>query len=107
MRAGGGAIGTRDAGLVPIDVERQFRVERRELAACADAVGELHQVGADLRAFDVLRVRKDFFQRAVLLQERARLLGADQRHAGDVVDAVADERLIVDDLIGANGPVGE
>ena len=54
---------------------------------------------ARLRPADLVDVRVEFVQRAVLLEKLDRRLLADARHAGDVVRAVAGERLEVDELL--------
>ena len=45
-----------------------------------------------------------FVERPELFEQRAGFLGADQRHAGNVVDAVTDQGLEVDDLVGTHPP---
>ena len=85
---------------------------QRHVGAKADEFAAAERVGfaagdvlLHLHAGDFIDVFEDVFQRAVLLQQRRRRLGADAFNAGDVVDAVADHRLVVDHLFRRDSPI--
>src|SRR5262245_28129903 len=58
-----------------------------------------------LLAADLINVGDEVIERAVLLKEPGRRLDANTRNAHDVVHAVADKRLQIDDLFGRHAPV--
>ncbi len=41
------------------------------------------------------------------MQQLGRRLEADARHAGDVIDRIADQRLQIDDLLRLDAPIGQ
>ena len=90
------ALARREIG----DLERQRHVvlHRDELARLAQPVARLPQVVAD-DAGDLVGVREHALERAVLRDPLRRGLGADLLDARNVVDRVADEREVVDDLL--------
>jgi hypothetical protein len=88
--------------------QRQFEVaangdqaprQRQEVERAA-------QVLAD-NATDIGRGGNDAVERAVLAEPLDRRLGADLVDAGDVVDAIADQRQVIDDALGGNAELGE
>ena len=85
---------SREVGLVEIDLHGRVREDRGHLAREQRVVDVRTQVLAHL-ALDLVGVRDDLVQAAVLVDERAGLLGTDARHAGDVVGAVALETVEV------------
>ena len=81
--------------------ERQCEIaaDRRQLARQFEHFKTLAQAFADL-ARDVLCVRYDAVDAAVFVQPFRGGLRAHLWHAGNVVRAVADERKVIDDLLG-------
>ena len=77
----------------------------QQLARGRQPVARLAQVLAH-HAADLVGVRQDLVQRAVLLQPLGRGLRPDLVHARDVVHAVADQREVVDDLVGPHAELG-
>ena len=52
-------------------------------------------------------MRDQVFERAVLLQPLRGGLRPDAGNAGDVIDGIADECLIIDDLLGGDAPIAD
>ena len=73
---------------------------RRFFGGCPGLLAERRQEGALLLG-QFVEVLENTLDRAVLLQQPGGGLLADAPHAGDVVRGVADEALVVRDLIGA------
>ena len=68
-------------------------------------VGELFEVLAELgSALGRVGTGEAFFERLELSQQGGGFFRPDEGDAGDVVDAVADEGLKIDDLVGADAP---
>ena len=78
----------REGRRVKVELDGRIGADGRDLAAQQRIVDMRAQVLAHL-ALDLIGMRNDFVQAAVLRDERARLFGADARHAGDVVGGVA------------------
>ena len=80
-----------------VDVDRHVALDGRDDAARQRGVAVLSEVLADL-ALDLLGMREDLVERAVLLQQLGSGLLADPGHAGDVVARVALEPEVVGHL---------
>ena len=73
---------------VKVELDRCIGADGRNLAAQQRIVDVCTQVLAHL-ALDLVSMRNDLVQAAVLRDERARLFGADARYAGNVVRRIA------------------
>ena len=98
-------VGLLHAGRFPIDRDGKLRVELDELAADAGLVGERFEVFTELGpALGRVGPGEALFERLELRQQGRGFFRPDEGDAGDVVDAVADEGLKIDDLVGADAP---
>ena len=92
-REGTGHLGGVEGGearVGEVELDRRVGANRGHAAAEQGVVHVRAEVLAHL-AGDLVRVRDDLVQASVLHDQRGRLLGADARHAGDVVGGVALE----------------
>ncbi len=80
-------------------------VELDELPAQEGLLAVLFQILLLRRAADFVHVCEDVLQGMVFLQQVAGRLRADQRHARHVVGRVADQGLVVDDLVRRHAPL--
>ena len=78
----------REGRRLKIEFNGRIGADGRDLAAQQSIVDVCAQVFAHL-ALDLVGMRDDLVQATVLRNERARLFGADARHAGDVIGRVA------------------
>ena len=78
----------REGRRLKIELNGRVGADGRDLAAQQGIVDVCSQVFAHL-ALDLVGVCDDLVQATVLRNERARLFGADARHAGDVIGRVA------------------
>ena len=78
----------REGRRLKVELDGRIGADGRDLAAQQRVVDVCAQVFAHL-ALDLVGVCDDLVQATVLRNERARLFGADARHAGDVVGRVA------------------
>ena len=83
----------------------EVAVDRRELLREAGLLGVLDQPLSIALALDLRRVLEQRLERAVLRDQLRRAGLADARHAGDVVDAVAEQRHHVGHLLGRHTEV--
>ena len=102
----GGSIEAADAAVRPVDGDRRMLVEPDQLAAEQRLFASFQQVLLAFGAAHFAGMIEYGFERAVLLQQLARNLRPDQRHARHVVNGIADQRLEVDHLVGTYAPVG-
>ncbi len=93
------------AGLIPIHGQRQVVVQANQAFAQPGLIGEDFQVLFELRTGSFVGIRQNTFQVSKFQQQCARLLGAHQRHSGNVVDTVPHQRLKIDRLLGSNAPI--
>src|SRR5690606_40787604 len=70
-----------------------------QLLAAEGLRARCHECVARPRALDLVKVLVDVFQRAPGVQKLDSGLLADAGHAGDVIRGIADERLVIDDLL--------
>ncbi len=87
------------------DVEVDVALDRCELLRQAQRIDVVAQALAHL-ALDLLAVLDDAVRRLVLVEPFRGGLGADLGNAGDVVGGIADERKVVDDLLGPHVELG-
>ena len=92
-------------GRPPRNRHRHVGVELHQLPAQQGLLAILFEVLLLGRAADFVHVREDVLQGAVFLQQVAGRLGADQRHARHVVGRVADQGLVIDDLVRRDAPL--
>ena len=78
----------REGRRIKIELDGRIGTNGRDLTAQQRVVNVRAQVLAHL-ALDLVSMRDDFVQAAVLRNERARFFGADARHAGDVIGRIA------------------
>ena len=78
----------REGRRLKIELNGRIGADGRDLAAQQSVIDVRTQVLAHL-ALDLVSMRDDLVQATVLRNERARLFGADARHAGDVIGRVA------------------
>ena len=78
----------REGRRLKIELNGRIGADGRDLAAQQGIVDVCAQVFAHF-ALDLVGMRDDLVQATVLRNERARLFGADARHAGDVIGRVA------------------
>ena len=93
-------IGFADGEVFPLVFDRDVVAQRHELARDADLVGEVDQRLAALLLLHFVGAFEDGIERAERVDEFGGGLGADAGRAGNVVGAVADQRLRVDHLVG-------
>ena len=89
---------------IPVDRERNVRVEADQIAAQQGLIAKLHQVLLAFRSRHVAGMVENRFQRAVLFQQLPGELRPDQRHARHVVDRIAHQGLKIDDLLRRDSP---
>ena len=92
-------------GRFPGNCQGHVGVEFHQLAAQEGLLLIFLEVFALGRAIDLVHVREDVFQCAVLGKQIACCLGTDQGHAGHVVGRVADEGLVVNYLVRRHAPI--
>ncbi len=92
---------------VEVVAEVHLAIEADELLREADLVGMVDQHLPALRLLDLFSTFKKRFEVAVFVDEKSRGLDADAGRAGDVVDAVAGQRLHVDDALGVDAELLE
>ena len=93
-----------EARVGEVELDRRVGADRGHAAAHQRVVDVGAQVLPHL-ALDLVRVRDDLVEAAVLHDEGGRLLGADARHAGDVVRGVALEAVEVGHELGRDAVV--
>ena len=103
----GGDIWLRVAARLPIEVQIEVLIQSDECLAETGLIGEDLEVLFELRAGCFIGIGENSFEGLELLKKRRRLLRSDEWHAWHVIDRIADERLKVDHLIGADTPIGE
>ena len=94
----------RPQGRLSVERDRRVTTDAGNLARHQGIVGMVADVFAHL-ALDVVGVGEHGVKRAVLHDERGRLLGADAGHTGDVVARVALEAVEVGNLLGLHALV--
>ena len=98
-------IGQESQVRVPGKIKVEVLVQADQFATQVGLVGIRFQILTQFGSGRFVRVGEDVFECPEFLQHSGRFFGADQRHAGDIVDGVTDKRLKVNDLIGSNSPV--
>ena len=83
-------------------VERRVLIEKNQLAANADLIGVINQGLAALGLFDLFGPLQKRVQIAVFVDQQRCGFHADAGRAGDVIDAIACERLHIDHPIRAD-----
>ena len=82
--------------------QRHVVVELDQLASTAAPCGVVDQRLAPLRLLDLGGACEQGFEVAIGVDQLGRGLDADPRHARHIVDAVAAQRLDLDDLVRAD-----
>ena len=95
-----------DRQLVEGDGQLAIGLHRQQAPPLRQPVESLAQVLAD-DTRDLGRVRDDVVERAVLREPFDRGLRPDLVDAGHVVDRIADQRQVVEELVGAHAELGE
>ncbi len=95
-------FGVADLQRLEAEIQRRLAVELHQPFRDADLVGVVQQGLAPLGLLDLLGIGEQVFQIAVFVDQQRRRLDPDAGRAGDVVDAVAGQRLNVDDAVGAD-----
>ena len=100
------AVVVADVAAVEIDLDRQIAHDRRQPLAASRLVDPGGQRVPGPRRGDLVEVGDDRLDVAVLGDQRLGRLLADAGDAGDVVRGVADERLVVGDVLGSKTVAG-
>ena len=84
--------------------DRQGRIalQRHQVAANAGLIGKLNQILTPLVLLNLFSARQQCVQIAIFINQLGRRLYANARHARHIVNAVAGQRLHINDFVRAN-----